>query len=118
MNDRYTAETTPFPSEILAKVFDNEKQEWVVAVYIGTDPDWVVETLNARIEHESYRAEIDAVRVKEQAAGNKMQEERDWYKQQMDKFVRENSGLRRSLLDMLELLNQKNSIVAYYDNRD
>ena len=48
----------------------------------------------------------------------KLQEERDWYKQQMDKFVRENSGLRRSLLDMLELLNQKNAIVAYYDNRD
>ena len=53
---------------------------------------------------EQERAEIDAVRVKEQ--------------EQMDKFVRENSGLRRSLLDMLELLNQKNAIVAYYDNRE
>ena len=67
---------------------------------------------------EQERAEIDAVRVKEQAAGNKMQEERDWCKQQMDKFVRENSVLRRSLLDLTELLNQKNALVAYYDNRD
>ena len=54
----------------------------------------------------------------EEAQIKKLQEERDWYKQQMDKFIRENNGLRRSLLDMLELLNQKNSIVAYYDNRD
>jgi len=54
----------------------------------------------------------------EEAQIKKLQEERDWYKQQMDKFVRENSGFRRTVLDLTELLNQKNSIVAYYDNRD
>ena len=67
---------------------------------------------------EQERAEIDAVRVKEQAAGKKLQEERDWYKQQMDRFVNDNGGLNRTVLDLIDLLNRKNAIVAYYDNRD
>ena len=48
----------------------------------------------------------------------KLQEERDWYKQQMDRFVNDNGGLNRTVLDLIDLLNRKNAIVAYYDNRD